>query len=55
MVFNSDAVEAQAEISRLQEELDDQREECYGHLKVMQQLKVPINIGTTKPAAMYIQ
>ncbi len=40
--LHSDTVEAQTEISRLQEELDGQREECYGHLKVMQQLKVRV-------------
>ena len=35
----SASVDAHCQISRLHSELDGQRRECYGHLKVMQQLR----------------
>ncbi len=47
LICFSDVVEAQGEISRLQQELDNQRRECYGHLKAMQQLKVLFHIKLT--------
>ncbi len=38
-MISSASVDAHCQISRLHSELDGQRRECYGHLKVMQQLR----------------
>ena len=38
-MISSASVDAHCQISRLHSELDGQRRECYGRLKVMQQLR----------------